>query len=135
MIEEIKYNNETYAYVMKADTHPESTKFYTPKECELQMGIVTHDRGYIEPAHIHKKHKKIIMDCIETLHIVYGKTKMNFFTKDGKKVGSIVLNKGDTILLKSDMGHQLESIEKFKGIKTKQGPYVSMDEDKEFLRV
>ena len=133
MIEEISYEGKTYAYIMREDTNPKSTKFYTPNECELQMGIVTHDKGYIEPAHIHNKHEKIIMDCIETLHIVYGKTKINFFTGDGKEVGSVILNKGDTILLKSDMGHQLESIEKFKGIKTKQGPYVSMDEDKKFL--
>jgi len=133
MIEEIKYNYKTFAYVMRADTNPDTTTFYTPKDCEMQMGVVTHEAGYVEPAHIHKKREKKIYGCTETLHIVYGKTKINFFDSNGKEVGYTILEKGDTILLLSDMGHQLESIEPFKGIKTKQGPYISVDDDKEFL--
>lgn len=133
MLQELKYNNKVYAYVMKANVEPETTEFYTPKSCSLQLGVVTHHMGYKEPKHIHKKRKKIIYDCIETLYIVYGKVRINFFNKDSELVGSVILYEGDTILLKSDMGHQLETIEKFKGIKVKQGPYKSIKDDKIFI--
>jgi len=59
MIEEIKFNNTTYAHVMRADTNPENTEFYTPKSCEFQLGMVAHKKGYVEPAHIQERKLEI----------------------------------------------------------------------------
>ena len=47
-------------------------------------------------------------------------------------MNAAVLNEGDTILLVAG-GHAIKVLEDFKGIKVKQGPYVSLEEDKAFL--
>jgi len=133
MIEEIKFNNTTYAHVMRADTNPENTEFYTPKSCEFQLGMVAHKKGYVEPAHIHKLSRRVILNVTETLTVVKGSGRINFFSSDGEKVGDTILDVGDTILLKGNTGHNFEALEDFKGVKTKQGPYVSMEDDKIIL--
>jgi hypothetical protein len=137
--ETIKYKDKIYAYVIRGDEKVSSTKFYSPKDSDIQFGIVSHEKGYIEPAHRHKPVKRIIESTIETLHITSGKTQINFYEDYGGVgpnlsdlllVKKVILKKGDTILLLGDRIHQLVSPWKFSGIKTKQGPYINLEEDK-----
>lgn len=132
MIERIEQRGRIFALVLRKELEPEATDFYTSRDSSLQLGIIKHEQGYAEKPHIHRRSEKVIHDVPETLHIEYGKVQVNFYAEDGKKVDSTVLNEGDTILL-LDGGHAIKVIEKFKGIKVKQGPYVSLEEDKEFL--
>ena len=131
--EVIEYKKDIYAYVIRNDEKVDTTKFYSPKDCDMQFGIVSHDKGYVEPAHKHKLVKREIYNTIETLHVTSGITQINFYEEELEKlilIREVVLNKGDTILLLGDKIHQLVSNHKFSGIKTKQGPYISLDEDK-----
>lgn len=116
------------------EIEPEATEFFTPKENSLQVGLIKHPRGYIEPAHSHKKKEKVISDVQETLHIEQGKVKVNFYTFEGVKIDSKVLNEGDVVLL-ANGGHNIEVLEDFIGVKVKQGPYRNIEDDKEVLEV
>ena len=73
------------------------------------------------------------MDVVETLHIVYGKVAVDFFEGD-TKYSEVILNPGDTALL-IEGTHRIRVLESFKGIKVKQGPYQSIEDDKEFVKV
>ena len=52
----------------------------------------------------------------------------------GKKIGSAILNSGDTVLLLTG-GHGFNLLEDSKIIEVKQGPYGGVDEDKERLDI
>jgi len=132
-VEVIEFNGKLFAMVMRKETEPEGTRFYTPKDNPLQLGIIKHEKGYKEPPHIHNLKRRIVEETQETLHIAEGKVKVNFYEPDGKKLGDTILNEGDTILLSATGGHAIEILEDLKGIKVKQGPYISIEEDKKQL--
>lgn len=132
MIEKIEWKGILLALIMRRGLIPEVTTFYTPKDNSIQMGIITHPRGYEEKPHIHKRLRKVIYDVQETLEIASGKVEISFYSDKGQKVDTTILNEGDTILLIAG-GHAVKALEDFKGIKVKQGPYVSLEEDKAFL--
>ena len=133
VVETISSNKYKFAIIMRKGHEPEGTMFYTSKEDSLQLGTIIHERGYIEPPHVHKKKEKIIRDVVESLYIEYGKVAVDFF-EDGKKYSSTILHPGDTALL-IEGAHRIRVLENFKGIKVKQGPYTSIEEDKEFVEV
>ena len=58
----------------------------------------------------------------------------SIFIRERGEVDSAVLNEGDVALLING-GHAIKALETFKGIKIKQGPYRSIEEDKLFLEV
>lgn len=132
-IEEIQSPNHRFAIVLRHEHEPMGTMFYTQKNDSLQLGTIKHEAGYVEPPHFHKKKEKIIMDVVESLHIIYGKVAVDFF-ENGKEFSSVVLNAGDTALLMEGT-HRIRVLESFKGIKVKQGPYVSIEDDKEYVKI
>jgi len=131
--EKIDFKGKFYALIMRKEHEPEKTEFYTDKDNPLQMGIITHEKGYIEKPHIHKPVKRIITETQETLTVTKGIVKINFYDKEWKKFGERTLREGDTILLSANGGHAIEVLENFKGIKVKQGPYISVEKDKEIF--
>ena len=132
-VEEVFSDKYRFAIIMRKGHEPSGTMFYTSKEDSFQLGTIMHESGYIEPVHVHKKKKKIIEDVVESLYIEYGKVAVDFF-QEGKKFSSITLNAGDTALL-IEGPHRIRVIESFKGIKVKQGPYMSIEEDKEYIDI
>lgn len=118
---------------MRNGHEPTGTMFYTRKEDSFQLGTIKHEAGYVEPLHVHKKKEKIIMDVVESLHIAYGKVAVDFF-QDDKLFTTTTLNPGDTVLL-IEGPHRIRVLESFKGIKVKQGPYVSLEDDKEYVEM
>lgn len=132
-VEKVFSDKYRFAIIMRKGHEPTGTIFYTDKQDSLQLGTIKHESGYIEPPHIHKKKKKIIDDVVESLYIEYGKVAVDFF-QDGVKYSTIYLNPGDTILL-MEGPHRIRVLESFRGIKVKQGPYVSIEEDKEVVEI
>ena len=56
------------------------------------------------------------------------------FFEDDIKYSEVILNPGDTALL-IEGTHRIRVLESFKGVKVKQGPYQSIEDDKEFVKV
>ena len=133
VLEKIFSDKFRFAIILRDGHEPDGTMFYTEKNDSLQLGTIKHESGYVEPPHVHKKNEKIILEVVESLHIVYGKVAVDFF-QDGKKYSTIILNPGDTALL-IEGPHRIRVLESFKGVKVKQGPYVSIEDDKEFINI
>lgn len=133
VLEKIFSEKYRYAIILRDGHEPDGTMFYTEKDDSFQLGTIKHESGYIEPPHIHKKKEKIILDIVESLHIVYGQVAIDFF-EDGKKFSSTILNPGDTALLIEGI-HRIRVLKSFKGVKVKQGPYQSIEDDKEYVKV
>ena len=132
-IEKIFGSKHRFAIILRDGHEPDGTMFYTDKEDTFQLGTIKHETGYIELPHIHKKKEKLHLDVVESLHVVYGKVAVDFF-EDERKYSEVILNPGDTALL-IEGTHRIRVLESFKGVKVKQGPYQSIEDDKEFVKV
>ena len=132
-VEKIFSSKHRFAIILRDGHEPDGTMFYTDKEDTFQLGTIKHETGYIELPHIHKKKEKLHLDVVESLHVVYGKVAVDFF-EDERKYSEVILNPGDTALL-IEGTHRIRVLESFKGVKVKQGPYQSIEDDKEFVKV
>jgi hypothetical protein len=132
MIERIEYHGKLFALVVRANYEPEGINFITSPDNPLQLAILMHKQDSQIKPHIHRNFPKTINEVQEVLHIEYGKIEAKFYESKGKKIGSTILNSGDTILLLSG-GHGFDIIEDSKIIEVKQGPYQGVEEDKERL--
>ncbi|MBI2251644.1 MAG: hypothetical protein HYU63_02625 [Armatimonadetes bacterium] len=105
------------------------TKFFTDDNCALQIGIFKHEKGYSEPPHKHYNVKRIISGIQQVVYLEEGKMSVALYAKNNKKIKTVVIGAGDTLLL-ADGGHSVEALEKFSGITVKQGPYMGLKKDK-----
>ena len=134
MIERIERDGVLYAIIIRHNYEPEETTFFTSKDSSLQFGITKHEEGYTEKPHVHNRVKKVIYEVHETLHLVQGKAVFDFYTEAGEKVSTVILDKGDTVLL-ANGAHAMSVLKDCWGVKVKQGPYGSIEEDKQTVEV
>lgn len=130
MIEKVESAGSLIALIVRHDYEVEGTNFITPGENSLQLGVLEHHSGSRIKPHIHKSISKTITEVQEVLHLECGKVEAEFYGESGEKIGSKVLNAGDTILLLSG-GHGFNILEDSKIIEVKQGPYYGVENDKE----
>ena len=130
MIERVEYGGEVLALIIRQNYEPEGVNFVTAEDNPLQVGVLKHQKNSKIKPHLHKSSPRIINAIQEVLHIAYGKVEAEFYGGDGKKVGSSILNSGDTIVLLSG-GHGFNILEDSKILEVKQGPYRGVEEDKE----
>ncbi len=128
MIERITREEKLYAVVIRASYQKDGIEFFTPSHFSQQLGYMNRPKGYVVPAHKHKKVKREVSLTQEVLFIKSGKVKANFYTNEQELFKQIVLEEGDTILL-AEGGHGFEMLEQSEIIEVKQGPYCG-DEDK-----
>jgi len=127
-IENISFKDEDFAIVLRSDYKVQESTFFTSPQNSMQLGVIKHEAGYLEKPHIHKKPASL-PDIQQVLFITKGKVQVDFFDDKARILGSVVLKKGDTILLMSG-GHAIRVIEDLECFTVKQGPYKSIEEDK-----
>ena len=72
----------------------------------MQLGILQRQAGYDEPPHTHKHVSRIATTIYETLYVERGRVEFDLYSSQGKKVKTVALSAGDTILL-MEGGHAL----------------------------
>ena len=131
-VEVIEYNGEIIAIVVRKDYNPEGVSFVTSRYSPLQLGIFCHKKNSEIKPHIHKEVGRVIKKTLEVLHIEYGYVSVDLYSSDGKKIKTITLNSGDTIMFVNG-GHGIKILEDSKIIEIKQGPYYGVEIDKEYI--
>ena len=134
MIERIELNDKLYALILRREFEREGANFLTPKDNSLQVGILIHKKGTQITPHVHRASPRTIKDVQEVLYLEHGKVEAEFYDDSGRKVKNTTLIAGDTILLLSG-GHGFNILEDTKMIEVKQGPYLGVKEDKEYLEI
>jgi hypothetical protein len=119
---EIKHLNQLVAIIMRHNHQVDDLEFITDENNPLQIGVHNKKKGIKLTPHIHLSNTKVIDQIQETLYIIEGKVKANFYTIDGDDISSVILNKGD-VLVQISMGHGFEILEDTKIFEVKQGPY------------
>ena len=132
-VEKIEHEGRTVAIVVRSDSEVGDLRFFTPKECPLQLGVMVHDAGYEIKPHVHKPVEKVIKERGEMLRVDYGKVDVDLYAKNCDRLKTVRLGEGDIILLISG-GHGLRFPEKARLTEVKQGPYMGSGKDKEILK-
>ena len=134
MIKEIKINQQLLAIIVPADYKAEGIEFFTPNELSQQLAYMNHPAGHQIVPHIHQHNKREVSYTQEVLIIKKGKLRVDFYDNDNEYLKSIILKKGDIVLLVSG-GHGFEVLEEVEMIEVKQGPYFGDDDKVRFSAV
>ncbi len=123
-VEEVYKDKKLIAIVFRKDIKVDSVKFLTPEDNNFQIGIHNREKDLKLPPHIHKIGKNIKIDSVqEMLYLVWGKIRVNLYSKSGKVFSKKILTSGDSILLISE-GHGVDFLEDSRIFEVKQGPYL-----------
>lgn len=131
MIKKIDYNGKLCAIVVSEGYSQDGINFFTENGETLQLGYMKRPAGYKIRGHIHKPVVRTVEYTNEVLFIKRGKVRVRFIDEIGQVFSTIILCKGDTILL-LNYGHSFEMIEESEILEVKQGPYAS-ENDKGFV--
>jgi hypothetical protein len=129
MIEEVKYNDQLLALIVRNEFKKNGVEFFTPNDFSQQLGYMNRSKGYVIEPHIHNVVVREVTLTQEVLFIKNGKMKVDFYNDLKEFIQTEILYKGDLILLASG-GHGFEMLEDCEFFEVKQGPY-SGDKDKE----
>ena len=127
-LEQVKFNDELLAIIMRANYHSEGINFITPEKTIIQLGYMSHLEGKKIEAHLHNPYKRETYGTQEVLFIKKGRIKVDFFTSKQDFVLSKTLKKNDWLILLSG-GHSFEILDDAQMIEVKNGPYAG-DQDK-----
>ena len=128
MIEEVHYQTEVLAIIVRRNFHKKGIHFFTSNDLSQQLAYMSHPTGKEIQPHVHKKVQREVQFTQETLFIRKGKLKVDFYSVDQEYLESRILESGDVILLIKG-GHGFEVLEDLEMFEVKQGPYAG-DADK-----
>lgn len=130
-LEKIMAGGHIFAVILRREFNQPGVHFFTPGEFSQQLGVLIHEKGRTVSRHRHRLVKREIFRTQEVLVLLEGKLGVNIYNEQAKKITTVILNPGDTILLARG-GHSVKVLEDAKIIEVKQGPYAHFD-DKEFF--
>lgn len=129
-MERIERNGIIYAVILnKKDANVKKNTFFTENNAPLQMGILAHGADYLEKPHYHRTHELGKTNVWQYVKIIKGTMEISFYDQKWKKFKTIKLKKDESILLMDGI-HSAKSERGFLAETIKQGPYVSVAEDK-----
>jgi hypothetical protein len=129
-MEIIKRNNTTFAFILRKEEQESSNPFFiTESDSPLQIGVLSHPKGYAEEPHYHKIRKRIIKGTPQMLFLKKGRFNIDFFDHNNIRFKSVEIFEGDLIML-LDGAHKLIVKENMNAIIAKLGPYLGALEDK-----
>ena len=126
--EEIRYEGEMYALVVRNNFSGKGLTFFTPDEFSQQLAFMNHPKGHIIDPHIHNEVKREVSYTQEVLFIRKGILRVVFFNENKEPFLERELYEGDVLLLVKG-GHGFEMLEECEIFEVKQGPYAG-DSDK-----
>lgn len=124
-------NYEVLAIIVNSNFDKEGITFVTPDDYSQQLAFMKHPSGHVIQPHIHNIVKREVLYTKETLVIIKGKMRCDFYTMNQKYLKSVVVNAGDVILLVSG-GHGFECLEETEMFEIKQGPYAGENDKERF---
>jgi hypothetical protein len=130
----IEHDGVRFAEVIRSGACASTTTFYSRPESSFQFGLLAHEAGFVEPAHVHKPLLREIRDLQQMLVVQRGVVAVDFFDGNGRKVAEVVLRVGDAINLVHG-AHALRSLEGMQCVSVKQGPFLGADNDKVDIKV
>ena len=131
LVEYVRNKKTIIAIIIRNSFSKDGIEFFTPQEFSQQLGYMKRPKGYIIKPHIHCQIPREISTTQEVLFIKKGKIRVDFYDDNKKYIVSVILLKGDFIMLISD-GHGFFMLEESEIIEVKQGPYLEETDKEKF---
>ena len=128
-LELIEVEGEIVAEILRSSEEVLSSTFLSDPRSDLQIGILSHQTGFVEAAHFHPKQKRNETETQQFLIVVRGEIEIDFFTRIGHFSSKANLKLFDSILIKCGV-HRLRALDNSKCITVKQGPYIDLVTDR-----
>lgn len=110
------------AIIISSSFEKNGIEFFTPDDFSQQLAYMKRPAGYVIEPHVHNTVERSVNLTQEVLFVRSGRVRVDFYTDSKTYLESIVIQKGDVILLASG-GHGFEMLEESELIEVKQGPY------------
>lgn len=127
MIEEIKFNNNLLAIIVRSNFYYDGAKFITENHITQQIAHLSYKSGHMIPSHYHQSWERKVMNTLEVLVIKKGKIRVDFYSILGAYYFSRILFEKDAIIFTSEGGHGFEILQDTDILEIKQGPYIKDD--------
>lgn len=121
-LEVVSIGGRFCAMILRNDFRSDGIEFFTEDSDTLQLGYMRREKGYLIRPHIHRSVPRQVEFTNEVLLIKSGKVKVDFYDDEQAYHHSVVLDRGDIILL-AECGHGFEMLEESEMVEVKQGPY------------
>ena len=126
MIEEIKFNKNLLAVIVRSAFSYDGAKFITENHITQQVAHLSYKSGHKIRSHFHQPWQRSVMNTLEVLIIKSGRIRVDFYSSLGVYYFSKILSEKDTIIFISE-GHGFEILEDVDMLEIKQGPYIKDD--------
>ena len=133
-VENIFNGEKLLAIVLRTEFKTDGIKFFTPDDFSQQLGYMKRDDGYEIPPHVHNPVKRSVEFTKEVLFIKSGKVRVDFYSENKKYLRSLILKKGDIILLAYG-GHGFKMLNQTEMVEVKQGPYAGESDKTRFKAI
>jgi hypothetical protein len=130
-VEQITWNKETLAYVIREEIHVERTTFFTPPQLCLQVGQVVYPAGGKIAPHVHLPLERHIVGTQEVLIVKKGRCQIDIYNDNKVPIATRELRTGDIVILMGG-GHGFHMLEDTVFLEIKQGPYLGLEEKEHF---
>ena len=133
-VENIFNGEKLLAIVLRTEFKSDGIKFFTPDDFSQQLGYMKRDDGYEIPPHVHNPVKRSVEFTKEVLFIKSGKVRVDFYSENKQYLRSLILEKGDIILLAYG-GHGFKMLNQAEILEVKQGPYAGESDKTRFKAI
>ena len=106
MVEEIKFNDELLAIIIRNEYSKDGISFFTPNDFSQQLAFMKHPKGKIIPPHVHNPVRREVHYTKEILILKKGKLRVDFYDDCRNYLESRILQHGDIILLSVSLTSQ-----------------------------
>jgi hypothetical protein len=129
----IKHNNRTVAIFHKLDEWKEGLDFLTPNETFIQAGTWWYQQGKALKGHVHITNERLVPLTQEVVIVVNGRLRVDLYSSEKKIFHQETLQQGDVGVI-LEVGHGYEVLDPdTKVLEVKNGPFVSVEKDKQLL--
>ena len=111
-----------------------STEFFSDKEEILQCGFIKYKNKLKPDFHFHNPVKRSTIGTSEALYILKGSGNLEVRESEKDTTQIEVINEGDLINLISGLHRIVPHASDLLMIEIKNGPYISQDIDKQFIK-
>jgi hypothetical protein len=117
------------AEVLRSDLEVDSTTFFSRDTAQLQLGVMSHKAGFIEPPHTHPTLSRGECSTQQFFIVTRGSIYVDFYTSTGVRDIEIFLEVGDSIVIIEGI-HSIRIMDDSRCVTVKQGPFLGVDYDR-----
>jgi hypothetical protein len=126
-VENIVWNGEFLACIIRAQVSFEQNHFLTPPEYNFQVGFIVHPADSEIAPHAHSAVEHRVDRIFEVLLVRKGRCEVDIYNHDREHVATRELREGDLIII-IEGGHGFRMLEDTVFLEIKQGPYTGADQ-------